>query len=137
MVKKIIATILILISLFNPMAFADDKIEDEELIDLNEVMEASVTVSQEEPTINSRAAVVIDRSTGVVLYGKNENTRKKMASTTKIMTAIVVIENADLNKTVEVSKRAAGTGGSRLRIIYRGENNNKRFIIWAYAVFRK
>ena len=37
-----------------------------------------------------------------------------MASTTKIMTAIVVIENADLNKTVEISKKSASTGGSRL-----------------------
>ena len=37
-----------------------------------------------------------------------------MASTTKIMTCIVVIENADLNAEVKVSAKAAGTGGSRL-----------------------
>ena len=37
-----------------------------------------------------------------------------MASTTKIMTAIIVLENGDLNKEVEVSAKAAGTGGSRL-----------------------
>lgn len=37
-----------------------------------------------------------------------------MASTTKIMTATIVIENYDLSKTVEISKKAAGTGGSRL-----------------------
>ena len=37
-----------------------------------------------------------------------------MASTTKIMTATIIIENCDLNKTIEVSKKAAGTGGSRL-----------------------
>lgn len=52
---------------------------------------------------------------GKVLYGKKENERCKMASTTKICTAIVVIENTkNLKEEVEVSKKAAGTGGSRL-----------------------
>lgn len=37
-----------------------------------------------------------------------------MASTTKIMTAIVVLENAKLTDVVEISKKAGGTGGSRL-----------------------
>ena len=66
------------------------------------------------PTINSRAYVVIDRNSNTVLIGKNENQRKKMASTTKIMTAMIVIENSNLSDTVEVSKKAASTGGSRL-----------------------
>lgn len=39
-----------------------------------------------------------------------------MASTTKIMTAIVVIENANLYDTVTISKKSAGTGGSTLGI---------------------
>lgn len=46
--------------------------------------------------------------------GKAENEKRPMASTTKIMTAIVVLENANLNDIVTVSKKAAGTGGSRL-----------------------
>ena len=50
----------------------------------------------------------------MILYGKNENSQVKMASTTKIMTAIVIIENGNLKDTVEVSKKAASTGGSRL-----------------------
>ena len=37
-----------------------------------------------------------------------------MASTTKIMTATIIIENCNLNDTIEISKKAAGTGGSRL-----------------------
>ena len=37
-----------------------------------------------------------------------------MASTTKIMTAIVVIENTNLEEIATVSPKAAGTGGSRL-----------------------
>ena len=66
------------------------------------------------PTINSRAAIVYDRNSGTILYGKNENEKRKMASTTKIMTCIVVLENSDLDTIVTVSSKAAGTGGSRL-----------------------
>ena len=50
------------------------------------------------------------------MWGKNENDKRAMASTTKIMTAIVVLENSNLNDMVTVSKKAAGTGGSRLKI---------------------
>lgn len=64
--------------------------------------------------LNSRSCVVLDRLSQKILYGKNENNKVKMASTTKIMTATVIIENCDLSKTIEVSKKAAGTGGSRL-----------------------
>ncbi len=52
---------------------------------------------------------------GEVIYGKKENARCKMASTTKIMTSIVVVENVEnLNAKVKISQKAAGTGGSRL-----------------------
>ena len=52
---------------------------------------------------------------GKVLYGKNENERCKMASTTKIMTATVVIERVNnLDEKTKISAKAAGIGGSRL-----------------------
>lgn len=52
---------------------------------------------------------------GNVLYGKKENEKCKMASTTKIMTAVVVLENVqNLDEQVTVSSKSAGTGGSRL-----------------------
>lgn len=69
---------------------------------------------QEFPSINSRHAVVFDRSSKQVIYGKKETETCKMASTTKIMTAIVVLENSNLNDTVIISKKAAQIGGSRL-----------------------
>ena len=93
---------------------------DNEEINYNELIfdENDIEVSAEpikEPSISSRAAVVIDRKTGLILYEKNSNDVRKMASTTKIMTAIVVLENTpDLSKTVTVSKKAASTGGSIL-----------------------
>ena len=85
---------------------------------IKEVREVIETVSEvsKEPRINSRYAIVLDRQSKTILYGKNEKTKTKMASTTKIMTAMVVICNTNLDNVVEISKKAAGTGGSRLKI---------------------
>lgn len=53
---------------------------------------------------------------GRVLFEKNGYSKKAMASTTKIMTSIIVLERANLQETVTISKKAANTGGSRLKI---------------------
>jgi len=66
------------------------------------------------PSINARHAVVFDRNSKHIIYGKKEYEVCKMASTTKIMTAIIVLENSDLQDTVFVSSNAARIGGSRL-----------------------
>ena len=79
-----------------------------------EVMQASADLTKV-PQTYSRAVVVFDRKSKTVIYGKNENDVRAMASTTKIMTATILLENVkDLSQTVEVSKKAANTGGSRL-----------------------
>ena len=111
----LLITFLLIIQ-FNITSFGDD-IENDELIDVAGEIISSSTVPTNKITIpetNSRSCVVIDRNTNTILYGKNENTERKMASTTKIMTATIIIENCNLNETIEVSKKAAGTGGSRL-----------------------
>lgn len=68
----------------------------------------------EASSINSRSCIVYDRNSHMILYGKNETKQVKMASTTKIMTSLIIIENCNLSETIEVSQKAAGTGGSRL-----------------------
>ncbi len=65
-----------------------------------------------EPKITSTAAILMEQDTKRVLYGKNHRSKVKIASTTKILTAIVAIENKDLEDIVIISKKAAGTGGS-------------------------
>lgn len=115
--KKIISIFMffIFISMFVYVSFADDI--DTETIDVSTEINSFTDTSTEpikEPDVNSRACVVIDRKTNSVLFGKNENTKKKMASTTKIMTATIIIEKCNLSDTIEISKKAAGTGGSRL-----------------------
>jgi len=62
-------------------------------------------VSAEE--VESKAAVVMDATTGRVLYAKNPDLRLLPASTTKLMTALVVLERANLNDITTVTRRAA------------------------------
>ena len=113
--KKIIKILIIFIIVSNIIfpIYADDEETEIEDINIEEIIEASAKPTNI-PTINSRAAVIYDRTSGTVIYGKEENTKRKMASTTKIMTCLVTLEHANLTDTVEVSKKAAGTGGSRL-----------------------
>ena len=54
-------------------------------------------------TIYSEGAVLIDASTGSILYGKNENEKLYPASTTKIITAIIAIENCKLTDKITAS----------------------------------
>lgn len=65
-------------------------------------------------SINARSYVVLDRKSKKVLIGENEYTKAKMASTTKIMTATIILENCNLDDIVTISKKSANTGGSRL-----------------------
>lgn len=117
MVRKILIINIILLHILshNKLIFSDDKIENINASETEKIIETVASVD-ETPKISSRYAVVLERNSKAILYGKNEDTKTKMASTTKIMTAIIVIESVDLNNIVEISKKAAGTGGSRLKI---------------------
>lgn len=89
------------------ISIADEKTLDD-TIDINNILEASSSNTFTIPNINARYAIVLDRASKTTLYGKNETSTCKMASTTKIMTAIIVLEeNSDLNAEVIVSKKAA------------------------------
>lgn len=115
--KNIYILVLLFTIIFSTVTHADN--ETDEQIDLKQIEQEIIETSSDitdEPSINSRAAVVIERNSKTILYGKSETEKRKMASTTKIMTAIIVIENSNLYDTVTVSKKAAGTGGSRLGI---------------------
>lgn len=111
-IKRIflIFTILIII-LSNSLVFAD--LEDNEEINVNEVIETSKNV-ENTPNINSQVALIYDRTGKRILFEKNGKKQFKMASTTKIMTATVILENAKLNDVVTIENKAAWTGGSRL-----------------------
>lgn len=60
-----------------------------------------------EPTVSAQGAALVDGNSGRLLWGKDEEEPLAMASTTKIMTAILVLENGNLDDVVTVSKNAA------------------------------
>ena len=55
------------------------------------------------PELVSRSAILMDNKTNKILYDKNSNERMFPASTTKILTAILVLENCDLNEIITAS----------------------------------
>ena len=62
-----------------------------------------VLATSEKPSIISQAAILMDSKTGKILYAKNENEKMYPASTTKIITAILTLENCNLDEVVTVS----------------------------------
>ena len=107
--------VIVVINVCGPVIYADEEEEELNVNELQEIVESS-TSPTEEPIINSKAAIIYDRTTKKVIWGKAQNEKKAMASTTKIMTAIVVLENSQLKDVVTVSKKAANTGGSSVKI---------------------
>ncbi|WP_415578718.1 D-alanyl-D-alanine carboxypeptidase [Hathewaya histolytica] len=65
--------------------------------------------------VNARSAIAIDKDTGIVLYEKSAYDIISMASTTKIMTALVAIDHGELDKKITISKRAAKIKGSTVK----------------------
>lgn len=68
------------------------------------------------PAVTARAAVLVDASTGQILYDKHAHERRPPASTTKIMTALLALESCDPGRPVTVSSRAASTKGSSMHL---------------------
>ncbi len=108
--KRIIVFILLIISLYTN-SFAD--IENDEFEDVSEIIATSGNIEQN-PQVASKHAICIERITGRVLYKKSAYDKTAMASTTKIMTAILAIENCNLSDIVVISKKAAQINGSKL-----------------------
>lgn len=66
--------------------------------------------------ISAESAILIEQSTGNVLYGKNHTKQMKPASTTKILTALIALEKCDMKEIVTVSLNAANKEGSSMYI---------------------
>ncbi len=67
-----------------------------------------------ELAVSAKAAILMHADSGRVLYEKNAGEHMLIASTTKIMTAIVVLEHCELDDLVEVDSRSAGIEGSSM-----------------------
>lgn len=64
--------------------------------------------------VSATSAIVLEASTGRILYEKNAHEKMPMASTTKVMTALVALDYGNLSDVVTVSKNASGVEGSSI-----------------------
>lgn len=81
-------------------------------------------------SLYATAAVLLDADSGRVLYGKNEDMPMAMASTTKIMTCIQVLEHVSLDETLTVSAYAASMPQVKL-YIRQGEEYTVRDLLYS------
>ena len=80
--------------------------------------------------ISAKSAVLIEASTGRIIYSKNANQPLPMASTTKIMTALVALERMSTDTLVTVPAEAVGIEGSSI-YLYEGETLTLGQLIYA------
>ncbi|TYP59886.1 D-alanyl-D-alanine carboxypeptidase family protein [Thermosediminibacter litoriperuensis] len=99
MLKKCVSAAMVIVILFASGFFISD----------SEAKESDLSLS-------ARAYVLMDPVSGRILAEKNSDMRLPMASTTKIMTAIVALERGDLTSTVTVSRKAASVRGSSFHL---------------------
>ncbi len=86
--------------------------------------------SGSEPSVSAASAILIDAGSGLVLFEKDAQVRRPMASTTKIMTALLAIEEIELSKPVTVPKEAVGVEGSSV-YLYENERLTMEELLYA------
>ncbi len=80
--------------------------------------------------ISAQSAVLIEASTGRIIYSQNANKQLPMASTTKIMTALVALEKMPLDTVIKISADAVGIEGSSI-YLYEGERLTLEELLYA------
>ena len=82
------------------------------------------------PSVSAQSAIVLETSGGNIVYEKNAHLRLPMASTTKIMTAIVALEYSDPSLLVKIPSSAVGIEGSSI-YLYDGEILSMEHLLYA------
>lgn len=119
--KKLLTIILLVLltitcNIYSVKALTYENIDDYDAIDIIE--EESLNISSQEVNINAplkvsaRNAIAIDSKNNMVLWNQNGYEIVPMASTTKILTALVAINYGNLERKVTISKNASSIRGS-------------------------
>ncbi|MBL4935198.1 serine hydrolase [Clostridium sp. YIM B02515] len=88
-----------------------------------------VSAKDAEPSVSADSAVLMDATTGTILYSKNMNAAYPPASTTKTMTALLTLENTKLDDIVKVSKKVPFVDGSKIGL-YEGEEMHVKDLLY-------
>ena len=90
---------------------------------------SAVMATANPPAVSADSVVLMDATTGKILYEKNKNTAYPPASTTKIMTVLLVLENGNLEDMVTVSKNAENADGSKI-YLFEGEKISVKELLY-------
>ena len=82
------------------------------------------------PSVSAESAILINGEDGAVYFEKNADARLGMASTTKLMTALVAAESGDVNRVVTIPAQAVGVEGSSIYLV-EGERLTMRELLYA------
>ena len=77
---------------------------------------AAFAAAEGEPQVSASAAILIEETTGRVVWAKKPEARRFPASMTKMMTAVLALENMRQDSPVAMSETAAGTESSNIGI---------------------
>ena len=77
----------------------------------------SMAAATAEPGLHAKSAALLDADNDVIMYSKSANDSMANASTTKILTCIVALENSSLDDMVRVSEKSAGQPQVKLGLV--------------------
>lgn len=126
-IKKHIQAVLVILAvvqIFTAVCSKTNFFEQEKKEEKGSAKETSGEVPYDPGQLYAQSAVLMDADSGRVLYGKEEGKHRPMASTTKIMTCILTLENMEENQVAVASERAARQPKVRL-----GVRDEERFYI--------
>lgn len=87
-----------------------------DLPEVRALVKPPVKLNDSQPDISVKAAILVDTDSSYPLYEENELEKVPIASVTKIMTAVVVLENYSLDEEVTISSDAVSTIGSSIHL---------------------
>jgi serine-type D-Ala-D-Ala carboxypeptidase (penicillin-binding protein 5/6) len=86
-----------------------------------------------EPLLDAASTITVDMGSGKILYEKNAHEKRQFASITKLMTAVIILEENNMNEIVTVSTKAANMQGSKIWL-YPGEKIALQNLLYAILI---
>ena len=102
--KKMFVYLILIINIlsFTNTCFANENLEDANMVNSSDAEKPNIN----DLTINSECILMVEKETGDILYERNAYEKMYPASTTKTLTAIIILEKCSLNEVATVSSTA-------------------------------
>lgn len=114
----VLSLALIISQIFSNYAYAQCFEEDDDtdiaIIEDNQIKDVDIDNMLSSIRVSARNAIALDSKTKQILFEQSANEIVPMASTTKILTALVAISHGNLDREVTISKKAASIRGSKV-----------------------